>query len=251
MKVSLNWIRDYVKLPEDMDLKRLAYDLTMSTVEVEDAVDLGASFHDMVVGEIKEVLPHPNADKLRICRTDIGGGDIKEIVCGGTNLRDGMKVAVALPGSFCRWHGEGEPVEIKQSKLRGVESYGMICGAVEIGLADLRHEKVKNLAYGKQKMTELGRALMLKPALLILDEPAAGLNPSERREFVDILLKTHERGIDLFLIEHNMDVVMNISTKITVLNFGAKIAEGTPYEIQNNDEVIRAYLGDKYKPVEG
>ena len=137
MKVSLNWIRDYVELPEDMDLKRLAYDLTMSTVEVEDATDLGASFHDMVVGQIREVLPHPNADKLRICRTDIGGGDIREIVCGGSNLRDGMKVAVALPGSVCRWHGEGEPVEIKKSKLRGVDSYGMICGAVEIGLSDL------------------------------------------------------------------------------------------------------------------
>ena len=137
MKVSLNWIRDYVKLPEDMDLKRLAYDLTMSTVEVEDAVDLGASFRSMVVGEIREILPHPNADKLRICRTDIGGGDIREIVCGGSNLRDGMKVAVALPGAFCRWHGEGEPVEIKKSKLRGVDSYGMICGAVEIGLDDL------------------------------------------------------------------------------------------------------------------
>ena len=137
MKVSLNWIRDYVKLPEDMDLKRLAYDLTMSTVEVEDAVDLGASFRSMVVGEIREILPHPNADKLRICRTDIGGGDIREIVCGGSNLRDGMKVAVALPGSVCRWHGEGEPVEIKKSKLRGVDSYGMICGAVEIGLDDL------------------------------------------------------------------------------------------------------------------
>ena len=137
MKVSLNWLRDYVELPHDMDLKRLAYDLTMSTVEVEDATDLGASFHDMVVGEIREVLPHPNADKLRICRTDIGGGTVKEIVCGGTNLRDGMKVAVALPGSVCRWHGEGEPVEIHESKLRGVASYGMICGAVEIGLADL------------------------------------------------------------------------------------------------------------------
>ena len=136
MKVSLNWIRDYVKLPEDMDLKRLAYDLTMSTVEVEDAVDLGASFHDMVVGEIREVLPHPNADKLKICRTDIGG-EVKEIVCGGVNLRDGMKVAVALPGAVCRWHGEGEPVEIKKSKLRGVESYGMICAASEIGLGDL------------------------------------------------------------------------------------------------------------------
>ena len=136
MKVSLNWIRDYVKLPEDMDLKRLAYDLTMSTVEVEDAVDLGASFHDMVVGEIREVLPHPNADNLKICRTDIGG-EVKEIVCGGVNLCGGMKVAVALPGAVCRWHGEGEPVEIKKSKLRGVESYGMICAASEIGLGDL------------------------------------------------------------------------------------------------------------------
>ena len=77
MKVSLNWIRDYVQLPADADLKKLAYDLTMSTVEVEDAVDLGASFRSMVVGEIREILPHPNADKLRICRTDIGGGDIR------------------------------------------------------------------------------------------------------------------------------------------------------------------------------
>ncbi|WHH58005.1 ABC transporter ATP-binding protein [Petroclostridium sp. X23] len=119
----------------------------------------------------------------------------------------------------------------------------------QIGLVNLRNEKVKNLSYGRQKMTELGRALMMKPDLLILDEPAAGLNPSERKEFVDILLKTHSRGIDLFLIEHNMDVVMNISKKITVLNFGAKIAEGTPKEIQNNDQVIKAYLGNKYTPV--
>ena len=136
MKVSLNWIRDYVQLPADADLKKLAYDLTMSTVEVEDATDLGASFHDMVVGEIKTVEPHPNADKLRVCKTDIGGR-VETIVCGGSNLREGMKVAVALPGAMCKWHGEGDLVEIKKSKLRGVDSYGMICGAVEIGLADL------------------------------------------------------------------------------------------------------------------
>ena len=136
MKVSLNWIRDYVQLPADADLKKLAYDLTMSTVEVEDATDLGASFHDMVVGVIQTVEPHPNADKLRVCKTDIGGRT-ETIVCGGSNLREGMKVAVALPGSVCKWHGVGDPVEIKQSKLRGVDSYGMICGAVEIGLADL------------------------------------------------------------------------------------------------------------------
>ena len=136
MKVSLNWIRDYVQLPADADLKRLAYDLTMSTVEVEDAVELAKQFEHMTVGVINAVEQHPNADKLKVCKTDIGG-EVKDIVCGGTNLRTGMKVAVALPGAMCRWHGEGEPVEIKQSKLRGVESYGMICGAAEIGLADL------------------------------------------------------------------------------------------------------------------
>ena len=137
MKVSLNWIRDYVQLPADADLKKLAYDLTMSTVEVEDTIELAKQFdHMVVVGVINTIEQHPNADKLRVCMTDIGGR-VESIVCGGSNLREGMKVAVALPGSVCRWHGEGEPVEIKKSKLRGVDSYGMICGAVEIGLADL------------------------------------------------------------------------------------------------------------------
>ena len=136
MKVSLNWIRDYVQLPADADLKKLAYDLTMSTVEVEDTIELAKQFNHMVVGVINTIEQHPNADKLRVCMTDIGGR-VESIVCGGSNLREGMKVAVALPGAVCRWHGEGEPVEIKKSKLRGVDSYGMICGAVEIGLADL------------------------------------------------------------------------------------------------------------------
>ena len=136
MKVSLNWIRDYVQLPADADLKKLAYDLTMSTVEVEDTIELAKQFDHMVVGVINTIEQHPNADKLRVCMTDIGGR-VESIVCGGSNLREGMKVAVALPGAVCRWHGEGEPVEIKEAKLRGVKSYGMICGAVEIGLADL------------------------------------------------------------------------------------------------------------------
>ena len=136
MKVSLNWIRDYVQLPADADLKKLAYDLTMSTVEVEDTIELAKQFDHMVVGVINTIEQHPNADKLRVCMTDIGGR-VESIVCGGSNLREGMRVAVALPGAVCRWHGEGEPVEIKKSKLRGVDSYGMICGAVEIGLADL------------------------------------------------------------------------------------------------------------------
>ncbi|WP_066716044.1 ABC transporter ATP-binding protein [Clostridium sp. Marseille-P299] len=116
-----------------------------------------------------------------------------------------------------------------------------------IGMYKYRDETVKNLAYGQQKLTELGRSIMTSPKLLFLDEPAAGLNPSERVDFVKILLKVFDDGVDLFLIEHNMDVVMNISNYITVINFGSKIAEGTPKEIQNNDEVIAAYLGSQFK----
>ncbi len=120
-----------------MDLKKLAYDLTMSTVEVEDAEDLARRFDKMIVGLIMEVAPHPNADRLRVCKVDIGGGEIKDIVCGGINLRAGMRVAVSCPGAVVRWHGEGEPVVIKNAKLRGVESFGMICASGEIGLGDL------------------------------------------------------------------------------------------------------------------
>ncbi|MDR1579513.1 MAG: phenylalanine--tRNA ligase subunit beta, partial [Synergistaceae bacterium] len=119
MKLSLEWIKDYVKIPDDLEMSRLAYNLTMSTVEVENVVDLGAQFKDMVVGEIKEILPHPNADKLRLCETDIGG-EVKEIVCGGINLAAGMKVAVAKPGAMVKWHGEGELVAIKNAKVRGI-----------------------------------------------------------------------------------------------------------------------------------
>ena len=95
MKLSLSWIKDYVQIPEDMDLKKLAYDLTMSTVEVDDVEYLARLFDNMLVGVIEKIEPHPNADKLRVCKVDIGGGEIKDIVCGGVNLKEGMRVAVS------------------------------------------------------------------------------------------------------------------------------------------------------------
>ena len=136
MKLSLSWIGDYVKLPADLDLKKLAYDLTMSTVEVEDVEYLARRFDHMIVGINEKIEAHPNADKLRVCKVDIGG-EVKDIVCGGINLKEGMRVAVSCPGAVVRWHGEGEPVVIKNAKLRGVESFGMICASDEIGLGGL------------------------------------------------------------------------------------------------------------------
>ena len=182
MKLSLNWIKDYVKLPDDMDLTRLAYDLTMSTVEVEGAESLAERFEKIIVGDIKEVLPHPNADKLRVCRVDIGEGDIKDIVCGGSNLEVGMKVVVACPGAMVRWHGEGEPVEIKNTKLRGVASFGMICASVEVGLADLfpaaeEHEIMDLTSFDVPAGTPIAKALDLDDIILEIDNKSMTNRP--------------------------------------------------------------------------
>ncbi|MDE7311357.1 MAG: phenylalanine--tRNA ligase subunit beta [Eubacterium sp.] len=182
MKLSLSWIRDYVKIPENTDLKKLAYDLTMSTVEVEDVEYLARRFDHMVVGVVKEVKAHPNADKLRVCKTDIGGGEVKDIVCGGCNLREGMRVAVSCPGAVVRWHGEGEPVAIKNSKLRGVESFGMICASDEIGLGELfpasQEAEILDLsAFDVPAGTPLADALDMNDVLLEIDNKSMTNRP--------------------------------------------------------------------------
>ncbi|BDH62592.1 ABC transporter ATP-binding protein [Lysinibacillus sp. PLM2] len=112
-----------------------------------------------------------------------------------------------------------------------------------VGLLEHKDTIAENLAYGQQRRLEIARALASNPKLLLLDEPAAGMNEKETDSLYDLIKMVQSRGITVLIIEHDMPLVMKLCDRIAVLNFGEKLAEGTPEEIQNNEAVIEAYLG--------
>lgn len=187
--------------------------------------------------KISGIKPHKITDK-GICRTF-------------QNIRLFSQMSVlenVLVGGHCR-SKSGVFSSVFRTKLQRKEEKGMNETALEllelVGLSSYQDVVAENLAYGQQRRLEIARALASNPRLLLLDEPAAGMNETETEDLFDLIKKVQKRGITVLLIEHDMPFVMKLCDRITVLNFGKKLAEGTPEEIQNNQDVIEAYLGSE------
>jgi len=147
------------------------------------------------------------------------------------------RLKAGIPGAIFR-----NPATRMEEKKVIEDSHRML---EKIGLVQFVNEFAKNLPYGAQRRLEIARAMATEPCMLLLDEPAAGMNSQETNELDSLIVKLRdEEGVSVLLIEHDMKLVMSLSDRIYVVDYGKKIAEGTPREIQNNPDVIKAYLGE-------
>ena len=243
MKISLDWISDFVELPKAPAVE-IGYALTRHTAEVEGAEDLEKAYEKMVIGKVLSVAKHPGADRLKITQVDIGGETV-QIVCGGQNLFEGMLVPVALPGAWVRWHGEGELVELSETKIRGESSFGMICAGEEIGLPSDNPEgsaevRIADLTATTAKAgTPLAKALGKSGAILEVDNKSLTHRPDlwghygMAREFAAIYgkkLKPLDAFIKIPATKGKAKVHMDIQDATLCPRFSSAIMSGIQIE---------------------
>lgn len=181
MLVSFNLLKKYVNLPKGVSAYDVAQRLTESVVEVEDVMEQAKNLDNIVIGEVFSVEEHPNADKLKLAEVTVAKKEKVRVVCGGTNLRKGMKVIFAKVGAKVRWHGEGDLVELEPAVIRGEESEGMICAADELGLGDMfshADSEIVDLADGDYKIGEpIAKAFGLDDFIIDIDNKSITNRP--------------------------------------------------------------------------
>lgn len=232
MNISLKWLNNYVDIPKELSVEELAEKITMSIVEVDSFVKQSDNLENIIVARVKEINDHPNADKLKVCQVDAGKRGNFTVVCGGNNLRKNMFVAFALVDSKIKWHGEGDLISLEKTKIRGVESEGMIASAEEIGLPE------EYIVQGG--ITDLQ-----------LDKSFIGKDISEALKLDDVILEIDNKSLtnrpDLwghYGIARELSALLN--TRFKNLVFPLKLRSKSRYRLDirvKDKKTCRRYLG--------
>ncbi|MFH1112276.1 MAG: phenylalanine--tRNA ligase subunit beta, partial [Patescibacteria group bacterium] len=229
MYISYNTIKELLTKPRELAGRELGELLTMSVMEVESVTSEAEKFNKIVVGLVKKVSTHPNADKLKLAEIDIGGKS-QEVICGGINLREGMKVAFAGVGAQVKWHGGGEFQTLTAATIRGVESCGMACSATELGLVcDNEPEHgIMDLSYLKAKPgTPLAQALGKDDLVIEVDNKSI----------------THRSDLWSHLgVARELAALWDTKLKLPELVNLSKGSNGLKVEIKNSD-LCHRYMG--------